>query len=349
MELSKKDNQMAKGIAIIGMVMLHLFCRIENLPYTPLLWIGETPLIYYLGLFGDLCVPIYCFCSGYAQALLFEKEGEAYKYSRFSRLLKFMINYWIVLIIFSIVGLIAGTSPSVPGTWFDFLGNLFLYDISYNGAWWFVLTYAILVVISPILCKISKKINPIILIVLSGIVYFVSYLFRFSIQLDMPHIILDKVWEQVVLLGTSQFSFVVGVVFYQQKLMTKLRNIKIKSVVRTIICLAVILLLIVAHAIEQSLIIAPITGLGTMMCFHLTEKPKWVENVLLFLGKHSTNIWLVHMFFYLVIFENFVFIAKYPILILLLMFAICIAVSYIIDFMNSGVNKLLFARKKKQG
>lgn len=57
---------MLKGMAILSMLMLHLFCRKENLPYTPLLWLGNTPLIYYFGLFGDICVAVYCFVSGYA-------------------------------------------------------------------------------------------------------------------------------------------------------------------------------------------------------------------------------------------------------------------------------------------
>lgn len=33
MELTRKDSQMAKGIAILGMLMLHLFCRTGALPY----------------------------------------------------------------------------------------------------------------------------------------------------------------------------------------------------------------------------------------------------------------------------------------------------------------------------
>ena len=33
MELTKKDTDMTKGLAIIFMVLLHLFCRIDNLPY----------------------------------------------------------------------------------------------------------------------------------------------------------------------------------------------------------------------------------------------------------------------------------------------------------------------------
>lgn len=33
MELSKNDTKMTQGIAIIFMVLLHLFCRVDNLPY----------------------------------------------------------------------------------------------------------------------------------------------------------------------------------------------------------------------------------------------------------------------------------------------------------------------------
>ena len=69
MDITKRDSKMLKGIAILAMLMLHLFCRRDNLPYTPLLWIGDTPLIYYFGLFGDICVAIYCFVSGYAHYL----------------------------------------------------------------------------------------------------------------------------------------------------------------------------------------------------------------------------------------------------------------------------------------
>ena len=75
--LTKEDTLHAKGVAIIAMLMLHLFCRQGELPYTPLVWIGNTPLIYYLGLFGDICVPVYCFCAGYAHFLMCEKGGSA--------------------------------------------------------------------------------------------------------------------------------------------------------------------------------------------------------------------------------------------------------------------------------
>lgn len=125
MELTKKDSLMAKGIAILGMLMLHLFCRIDNLPYTPIVWIGDTPLVYYLGLFGDICVPTYCFLSGYGQAVLIEKEQRSYLKERWKRLSKFILNYWLVLVLFSLVGVIFDKSGEIPGSLNKFLGNFF--------------------------------------------------------------------------------------------------------------------------------------------------------------------------------------------------------------------------------
>lgn len=69
---------MAKGIAILGMLMLHLFWRIDNLPYTPMVWIRDVPFAYYLGLFVDICVPTYGFLGEYGQAVLMEKEQLLY-------------------------------------------------------------------------------------------------------------------------------------------------------------------------------------------------------------------------------------------------------------------------------
>ena len=42
MELTKKDTDMTKGLAIIFMVLLHLFCRVDNLPYECLKFGGGT-------------------------------------------------------------------------------------------------------------------------------------------------------------------------------------------------------------------------------------------------------------------------------------------------------------------
>lgn len=52
MELTKNQIKITKGVAILFMLLLHLFCTksYEGL-YTPIIMIGNVPLIYYLALF----------------------------------------------------------------------------------------------------------------------------------------------------------------------------------------------------------------------------------------------------------------------------------------------------------
>ena len=63
-ELTKDDSKAIQGIAVLFMLALHLFCRRDNLPYTTILYIKDVPLIYYLGLWGDQCVALFCFLQG---------------------------------------------------------------------------------------------------------------------------------------------------------------------------------------------------------------------------------------------------------------------------------------------
>lgn len=65
---------MAQGLAIIGMVALHLFCRIDNLPYNVHIFLGGRPLIYYIGLFGDFCVLFIVFAVGMHNKLCMKKN-----------------------------------------------------------------------------------------------------------------------------------------------------------------------------------------------------------------------------------------------------------------------------------
>ena len=337
MELTKQDTQKAKGVAIIGMVMLHLFCRLGDLPYTPWVWIGETPLIYYLGLFGDFCVPIYCFCSGYAHYLLKEKHKTDYNKATAQKILRFLSQYWLVVILFSAVGLFTGNGAVIPGSLSEFFGNLLLYRLSYNGAWWFVITYIFLSVLSPVLFKITQKLNPVVLLLLSGFVYFVSYLFRFQFPITISNAVLNWIWQQLILLGTSQFSYMIGMVSRKAQWASKLRAICQGKPICSVCLLLALLAAFVGHCVVQSLIVAPITAMAVLLCLFGIRLPVIVDRLLLFMGKHSTNIWLVHMFFYFTLFENFVFVAKYPLFVLALMIAVCILTSVLINQISKGV------------
>lgn len=290
-------------------------------------------------MFGDLCVPVYCFCSGYAQSLLSDKEGERYARSRFQRIWKFLTHFWLIVALFSCIGLIVGDA-SIPGSLSVFLGNMLLYRLSYNGAWWFVVTYLFLVLLTPLAYRLVRKMNGWLLLLTSGAVYFAAYVFRFAYVLNIENPVLSWIWNQTILLGTSQFSFVVGMLFYRYDVIGWLRRRLDGKWWRAPMIAGLPVLMLLGHGVVQSLVVAPITGLVTLTCFHLWEKPRWVEVAFLFMGRHSTNIWLTHMFFYLVLFPELVFRAKYPPFIFLCMIVLCILVSYGIDGMEKGLRYL---------
>ncbi len=340
MPLTKEDTLHFKGVAILGMVLLHLFCRLGNLPYTPLIWIGDVPLVYYIGLFGDLCVPIYCFCSGYAHYLLQEKQGIRYARRIPGKILRFLINYWIVVILFSILGLLFDQTSSIPGSWGTFAGNMLVAGMSYNGSWWFVTTYLFLLILSPISFKLTDKVPGVVLALVSGAVYFASYLFRFNFQIAIENPACNWIWNQIVLLGTSQFPYFLGMIAFKYYIPEKLRGYfqdHSHRLLKLAVMIGLPLAAFIEHGIIQSVIVAPITAMIVLVSLTLADLPKWLSSGLAFLGKHSTNIWLVHMFFYLTLFEGLVFRAKYPVLIALFMFAICIGVSYLIELIYKPI------------
>lgn len=350
MELTKKDTQMAKGIAVLGMVMLHLFCRLGNLPYTPWIWVGEVPLIYYLGLFGDICVPIFCFCSGYAHYLMADIQGSRYQKRLPGKALRFLSNYWIVVVLFSLLGLVFDRSGQIPGSWKDFAGNMLVVNMNYNGAWWFVSTYLILLVLSPAFAALTKRLNGLVLIAGSFCVYFAAYVFRFNLTVSLPNPVLQWCWEQAILLGTSQFSYAVGMVCRKYGVAGTMRRwLEGRSALRRMIVFGLPAAAFLVHCVEQSLVVAPFTASAVLSGLFLAKLPVWVEKCFLVLGKHSTNIWLVHMFFYHRLFPGFVFTAEYPVLILLLMLAICFTVSAVINWIDRPVLALLERRSHTNG
>lgn len=345
MELTKSQIKTTKGIAIIFMILLHLFCtkQYEGL-YTPLLFIGDVPLVYYLALFGDCCVAIYCFCSGYGLIISYKNNKEIYIKSNLIRIFKLYINYWIILLIFVVIlGPLMGQVNDYPGDIKKFILTFTGIDPVYNGAWWFFTTYIILVLVSPIINKLVVKNNNILIIGLSFIFYGIAYVQRIKGILVFDNDIINWGVRQIALFGTSQFPFVVGAVFSHNKTYSKLysiaNNIKYKNLLGVLIIVA----MIVMHGFVETLFVAVFTGIVFICVFNIIDKPKWIDRLFDFLGNHSTNMWLMHMFFYMIYFKDVVYGAKYSLLIFLWLVILCIASSYVINFIYKIIIDLLYS------
>lgn len=314
MELSKNQVKITKGIAILFMLLLHLFCtKAYQGLYTPLVFIEDTPLVYYLALFGDCCVAIYCFCSGYGLLISYKNNNEKYIKNNLIRIFKLYVNYWIILFIFVLfMGPIMRMSDMYPGNLKKFILTFTGIDPAYNGAWWFFTTYIILVLISPIINKII----------------FDNEILNWGIR-------------QIALLGTSQLPFIVGCVFAYKKIYSKLYSISNKIKYKNTLGILIITLMIIAHGIVQTLFVAVFIGIVFICVFNLMEKPKWINRLLDYLGNHSTNMWLIHMFFYMIYFKNLVYGAKYSFLIFPWLIILFLISSYIVNFIYNKIMKLI--------
>ncbi len=284
MEFSKQDMKFLKGVAILFMLSLHLFCRKEvNGLYETFPVINGVPFIYYLALFCDACVPIYCFASGYGLFVSQNKIKKQGSQKNFLRIFKLLINYWIILFIFILVGFFAG-NPHFPGRPTKVILNFFVLSDSYNAAWWFLQTYIILVLISPLMFTLVKKYSSLMILTSSGFIYFVSYIQRIKHVIDLSHHpLLNMIATAVVLFGTSQLPFIAGAIFAKDKIYTFISKKAIVLQYKNSLCVAGIILLILLHAYIQTIFIAPFTGIAFICLFSLIDKGKVAQKYFNFL------------------------------------------------------------------
>lgn len=343
MELSKKDTKMMQGLSVLAMLCLHLFDRDFHGLFRPLIFVAGTPLSFYFGQISDFCVMGFAFCSGYSHMAMYRKPH--YYQGRCISLLILLVKYWVVLCIFSAVSICVGNAAQMPGSVLVFVRNVFLLDNSYNGAWWYLGTYAVLVLISPLVLSAVKRL-PVATLGLSFLLYCASYYLRFRITFS------SYILSQMGPFGMTLFEYVLGAVFFRQRYQTLIGNwggwSRLPDWTRSLLSAAVFILILYGHTRwVPSLFIAPATGLVILLLFHDWEKPNPVEAFFIFIGQHSTNIWLTHMFFYLTLFEGLVYKAVYPPLIYLLMLGITVTVSMMLTIIQSACLKPLLQLKNR--
>lgn len=350
LELTKEQIKRTKGVAIIFMVILHLFCRKDIKEYyDAYLYINQIPAIYYISLLAGSCVPIYCFASGYGLYIGY-KNKDIFTFNKDNkvRIFKFIIKFWIVLVLTCIVGYSLGMKDTYPGSFLNLVCNLLLLKSSYCGAWWFVQTYIILVILSSSIFKIVDKYDSKMVIFISGVIYFISYLQRIKNIIPINNEVISLIVNAIVLLGTSQLAFLIGAVFFKESIYSKINNYckDIKYV--NIICLVCILGLIVVHGIVESMFIDPVIAVLFICLFNLIKLDRFSFKLWNYFGKHSTNIWLTHMLFYLYFAKDFVFSSRNIIVIFITVICLSLVSSYIIDLIYNPIIHLIKDKKLKE-
>lgn len=341
----QKSNQL-KSIAILMMLFLHLFNRDYTGLFQPLLFVGNQPLSYYISLFCDACVPIFAFVSGYGLYYKFKAADGSYRNGNILRLKKLSINYWIILVIFAVVlGLILG-KEGYPGNIKKLLLNISGLDPSYNGAWWFFTTYVFFVLSSGFWFRILDKVNPYIFCGVLLFLYLVAFYFRIYKVSLFENTFLNYLHRQSALYFCTLFQFMIGAFALKYKW-----NDKVLSTVfgltryRNTLSLLLIVSAIVLHALIPNFIVAPFTGLIFIFAFTQMKLSVNIDRFLDFFTPHATNLWLIHMFFYMIYFPEFIYSPHYVFPIFMLLVAVTLLSSYLVQLIEKPVTKILFPSK----
>ena len=105
--------------------------------------------------------------------------------------------------------------------------------------------------------------------------------------------------------------------------------------------LFIILISVIVHIIVKSMIIAPFTAMIFIIGYILLDIKGFKKKILLFFANHSTNIWLEHMQFYIILFKNTVFCTNTVLGCFIILLVLCLISSYFIDFINNQINIIL--------
>ena len=174
--MTKQDSNTIKGIAILCMIFYHLF-------HIPEIWnefslsgmLFSTNIVIFLAELCHICVPLFCFITGYGLSIVCKNENLKINYNfalaRYFRLVSdMMLIFCFVLFINSFFY----TEYTAEAVWeggliqriFSAAANIFgvagVLDIPwFAGPWWYCELAVIWIFVTPLMRTIVEKIGPI--------------------------------------------------------------------------------------------------------------------------------------------------------------------------------------------
>ncbi|MEG1311464.1 MAG: acyltransferase [Romboutsia sp.] len=323
--ISKNKSLSLKFVAVILMILFHTFAfpdRIKDVEYISLLKINGQAIEFYIAKLGIICVGMFTFLSGYGLYVSYNKNV-TYK-GVLKRIYNIYLNYWVVFIIFIPIGLYMNRYVFNLK---QFIMNFIGISDSYNGEWWFLRLYIMLLIMYPLIIKITKKLDKYIILSISLLVNIIGLILsKIFILMGVKSIIINL----VVIFLRGQFLFILGIIIAKYGIYTKLKNkiglSKKGYYIFLTFILVVTSLIIEVQVIDEvaKLILVPI--IIFILANIISE-----NSILSKLGKHSTNMWLTHSFFCYYLFQEITFIMKYSIVIIIQLIFITIIVSIIVN------------------
>lgn len=307
LEISKDSSAFIKGVAIVMMLIYHLFGNQMTELCTNLLHVGGEPLARWLS-HASGPVPFFLIVSGYGLAYKHEHGRLCFK-GQMSRALRLFLHFWLVLLIFLPIG--AYLHPDrYPGGLHNIVLNALGWYTTYYHEMWFLFPYVCISLLSPYILRLVERAGLVwSLILAAGLHLTTSFLISSYGEPLIQQLQWPWVYKMILVLHIV-FYFVVGVAFRHTSLPLRWRAPQ--WILLT--CIAILVVVTAETSISiRYMIYAPL--LVFLLC--QLNYARWLDRIVTELGRKSMTIWMIHPWLALYLFQDQFYSLRYPVLIFL--------------------------------
>ncbi|MBQ8780982.1 MAG: acyltransferase [Oscillospiraceae bacterium] len=327
-QFTKDNTLLCKGAAILVMLFHHLFYAESSWElYFSFFHLGSgKPLIAFIANHGKICVTIFVLLSAYGLTKSYKKSSGNSVYDLsfvVSHIKKLYFLYCPIFIIAIIISLLFAV-PSFNDTYSsigecvrDFFAVAYIIDgrTALNGSAWYISFALTLYLVFPLIYRLVKRFPAIMLII--------SFCIGIKQISDIPIFI---EWQRYL------FVVCVGIYLEEKEFFNKIIAVKTsaKILVSAVSCIALFAVRVLKpYTFDAFLALAII-----VFCVSCFEKVKYLNSVLIFLGKHSSNMFLIHSLLYVYYLRSFIYGLYYPPLIMTVLVLISLACSIVLDLIK---------------
>ncbi|MBE6049625.1 MAG: acyltransferase [Clostridium sp.] len=327
-----KDNTLVcKGIAIILMVVHHLFWNVPDIGVS----INGIAVSQRIGVIGKVCVSVFIMLSGLG---LYKGTKGKIKIKEFyvKRLSKLYLNYLFIVITSSLIGLcffkdiFLSSFPNHRVLRFLLNCTGFQYVVGYQGinsSWWFVTEIMICYILYPLLLELVEK-----------------YKWKFAILtfilsfVELIHI------GNITSIIAWICPFVIGITIAADNTLDKIKNYVNEKGIPYIAILSLLLLVCFIRQIGAKdnvymFKLDYILSFVLMITVYLGYgKVKTLDKFFVYFGKKSMDIFYVHMFIGNYFLKDFTYSLGNPILMCLFVMVCSLIWSYLLDFIRKVIS-----------
>lgn len=314
---TREDTKYLKGIAILLMLIHHLWGFPERLPIAMQITSSKDTIhginiFFYLGTFGKICVAIFMFLGGYG---LWKKHKQT-SYSLATDIIRLYKSMWKIWFIFIPIGLVFfseqpdySSDSSICHVFADkstysILSSFTGISSLYNHEWWFFLTYLSAMVLGYVFIYLMRNCTnfwceaTIILLVEISTQRFIP-----TVSDALPYLREDWFYNIFISIDPSVCIFFIGIVFGKYNGIEKLNDLFTTAIPvtieRLIVSIGGIALIIMCRNFYFGNGLFDILYIPFFIVFiiNLLDKSIIIKKFFKYLGKNSTNTWLIHSFY----------------------------------------------------